>query len=112
MNTSVIFTRHTRAVFIVGLAALVLLMAGCKMEGGYARGLFSGYVIEKTEEEVSGKVGKPDVVDTSTPNTVKWIYKKKTFDPENSNLVDNETILIFQKDPASRKLKVSEIVYN
>ena len=90
----------------------MLLVAGCKMEGGYARGLFSGYVVEKTEEEVSGKVGQPDTVDTSVPNTVKWIYKKKTFDPENSNLVDNETILIFQKDPASGKLIVSEIVYN
>lgn len=111
MNASAIFARHTRAVFIAGLAALVLLMAGCKMEGGYARGLFSGYVIEKTEDEVSGKVGKPDAVDASIPNTVKWIYKKKTFDPENSNLVDNETILIFQKDGGGR-FKVTELLFN
>jgi len=104
MNASAIFTRHTRTVFIAGLPALVLLMAGCKMEGGYARGLFSGYVIEKTEEEVSGKVGKPDAVATR-------IYKKKTFDPENSNLVDNKTILIFQKDVGG-KLKVTELLFN
>jgi hypothetical protein len=112
MNASAIFARQSRAVFIAGLATLVLLAAGCKMEGGYARGLFSGYVIDKTEEEVREKAGQPDAVDASIPNTVKWIYKKKTFDPENSNLVDNETILIFQKDPVSGKLKVSEIVYN
>jgi hypothetical protein len=97
---------------VAGLAVLALLVTGCKTEGGYARGLFSGYVMEQSEEEVSGKVGKPDTVDTSIPNTVKWIYKKKTFDPENSNQVDNETILIFQKDKVTGKLKVSEIVYN
>ena len=112
MNTTTLFALRTKVLFIAGLAAIVLLVAGCKMEGGYARGLFSGYVMDKTEEEVSEKAGKPDTVDTSVPNTVKWTYKKKTFDPENSNLVDNETILIFQKDPASGKLKVSEIVYN
>ncbi len=111
MNITATFTSRTKLVIIAGLTVLALFVSGCKMEGGYARGLFSGYVMEKTEEEVNDKVGKPDTVDTSIPNTVKWIYKKKTFDPENSNQVDNETILIFQKG-ADGKLKVTELIYS
>lgn len=111
MNTTASFALRTKVMFVAGLAAIALLVAGCKMEGGYARGLFSGYVMDKTEEEVSGKAGQPDTVDNSVPNIIKWIYKKKTFDPENSNQVDNETILIFQKD-GSGKFKVTELLFN
>ena len=60
---------------------------------------------------MSGKVGKPDAVDSSNPNTLKWVYKRKTFDPDNSNQVDNETILIFQKDKGG-KFKVSQVVFS
>lgn len=91
--------------------ALTAAAAGCsKGGGGQQRGLFVGYVTDKTQEEVEAKVGKPDAVDTSNPNTPKWIYKKKTFDPDNQNLVDNETILIFQKD-ASGKFKCTQVVF-
>ncbi len=110
MNTTASFALRAKVIFVAGLAAIALLVAGCKMEGGYARGLFSGYVMDKTEEEVNGKAGKPDAVDTSVPNTIKWTYKKKTFDSENSNLIDNETILIFQKD-ANGKFKVTEVIF-
>ncbi len=48
---------------------------------------------------------------TVNPNTQRWIYKKKTFDPDNQSLVDNETILIFQKDPASGKFKVTQVIF-
>ena len=91
-----------------------LMLAGCGKgsEGGYQRGLFAGYVQDKTEEEVTGKVGKPDAVDNANPNTPKWIYKRKTFDPDNQNQIDNETILIFQKDKASGKFTVSQVVFS
>jgi hypothetical protein len=101
-----------RAVFVAVGCAIVLALAACSGGGGgQQRGLFTGYVSDKTEEEVVAKVGKPDSVDASNPNTPKWIYKKKTFDPDNQNQVDNETVLIFQKD-AGGKFKVTQVVFN
>lgn len=87
------------------------LVAGCEGNfSGTARGLFVGYVTDKTEDEVVAKVGKPTSVDNSSPNTPKWIYKKKTFDPDNQSKFDDETILIFQKD-ASGKFKVTQVIF-
>ena len=43
-------------------------------------------------------------------DTLRWTYKKKTFDPDNQSLVDDETILIFQKD-ASGKFKVVQVIF-
>lgn len=103
--------RIARLLALAVLAGLLVTGCGKGGEGGHQRGLFVGSVKDKTEEEVAGKYGKPDVVDTANPNTPKWIYKRKTFDPDNQNQVDNETILIFQKYPASGKLKVSEVIF-
>ena len=90
---------------------IVLTLNGCSGQvSGTARGLFIGYVTDKTEEEVVAKVGKPESADSSTPTTLRWTYKKKTFDPDNQSLVDNETILIFQKD-ASGKFKVVQVIF-
>ena len=105
------FSRTARLLALSAALAFALLGAGCKGDAGHQRGLFSGYVMEKTEEEVTGKVGKPDSVDASNPNVQKWTYKRKTFDPDNLNRVDDETILIFQKDPASGKLKVTQVIF-
>lgn len=100
-----------KAFLIAAICCLALALAGCSGGGGgQQRGLFSGYVTDKTEEEVVAKVGKPDSIDSSKPNTPRWIYKKKTFDPENQNQVDNETVLIFQKD-ASGKFKVTQVIF-
>lgn len=98
-----------KALLVAAICGVFLALAGCT-DGGQQRGLFVGYVTDKTEEEVSAKVGKPDSVDSSSPNTLKWVYKRKTFDPDNQNQVDNETILIFQKD-ASGKFKVKQVVF-
>jgi len=100
-----------KSTLIAALCGLSIALAACSGPGGgQQRGLFTGYVTDKTEEEVAGKVGKPDSVDSSNPNTLKWVYKRKTFDPDNQNQVDNETILIFQKD-ASGKFKVRQVVF-
>ena len=94
-----------RAILLAAVCGVVLSLTGCSGEfSGTARGLFVGYVTDKTEEEVTAKVGKPNSVDAANPNTPKWIYKKKTFDPDNQSKFDDETILIFQKD-ASGKFK-------
>jgi len=99
-----------KAWLVAAACGMVLALAGCSGGGGQQRGLFTGYVTDKTEEEVVAKVGKPDSIDNSKPNTPRWIYKKKTFDPDNQNQVDNETILIFQKD-ASGKFKVTQVIF-
>jgi hypothetical protein len=98
--------------FLVAVACgVVLTLSACSGQvGGTARGLFIGYVTDKTEEDVVAKVGKPESVDNTTPTTLRWTYKKKTFDPDNQSLVDNETILIFQKD-ASGKFKVVQVIF-
>src|SRR5262245_6025497 len=100
-----------KSVLIAALCGLSIARTACSGgSGGQQRGLFTGYVTDKTEEEVAAKVGKPDSVDASNPNTLKWVYKKKTFDPDNQNQVDNETVLLFQKD-ASGKFKVKQVVF-
>jgi hypothetical protein len=98
-----------RALLVAAIYGLSVSLAGCA-DGGQQRGLFVGYVTDKTQEEVFAKVGKPDSVDASNPSTLKWIYKRKTFDPDNQNQVDNEAILIFQKD-ASGTLKVRQVIF-
>lgn len=98
--------------FLIAVACGILIaLTGCSGSfSGTARGLFTGYVTDKTEDEVAAKVGKPESVDNNTPNTLRWTYKKKTFDPDNQSLIDNETILIFQKD-ASGKFKVTQVIF-
>ena len=97
--------------FLAAACGIMLTLNGCSGQvGRTARGLFIGYVTDKTEEEVVAKVGKPESSDSSTPTTLRWTYKKKTFDPDNQSLVDGETILIFQKD-ASGKFKVVQVIF-
>ena len=95
------------ALALVAAAAL----AACGPTGGYQRGIFTGYVVDTPEDEIISKIGKPDRIDTSDPNAPKWVYKKKTFDPDNMNKGDEETIVVMKKDP-SGKLKGAEVQYN
>ncbi len=100
-----------KAFLVATACGIVLALTACSGNfSGTARGLFTGYVTDKTEEEVVAKVGKPASIDDSKPNTPRWIYKKKTFDPDNHSLFDDETILIFQKD-ASGKFKVTQVIF-
>ena len=100
-----------RAFLAAAACGILVAVTGCSGSfSGTARGLFVGYVNDKTEEEVIAKVGKPVSVDASKPNTPRWIYKKKTFDPDNQSRIDDETILIFQKD-SSGKFKVTEVIF-
>jgi hypothetical protein len=97
------------------LAAATLTMTAaltaCGSGGGYQRGIFTGYVTDATEEEITSKVGKPDKVDTTDPNAPRLIYNKKTFDPDNMNKVDEQTIIVMKKDPASGKFKGAEVMF-
>lgn len=79
--------------------ALVVLAlavaAGCS--GTYQRGMFQGYVVGNTAEEIQSKIGKPTSVDESDPNKPRWVYTKKTFDPDNFNKQDEKTTVILEK---------------
>ena len=94
----------------VALSTFLLAGAGCS-DSGHPRGMFTGRVVDKSEDEVTADIGKPESVDKSNPERVRWVYKRKTFDPDNLNTPDAETVLVFKKD-ASGKLKVAEVAFN
>jgi hypothetical protein len=68
-------------------------------------------VTNATEEQIVERVGKLDEVDTSNPNKTVWVYKKRTFDPDNMNQVDNRTSVILERD-AQGKLVGKDVVYS
>jgi len=97
---------------ILAVAAITALtLAACGQSGGYQRGIFTGYVVDVAEEDIVAKVGKPDRIDSADPNALKWVYKKKTFDPDNMNKSDEESIVVMKKDPATGKWKGAEVLF-
>jgi hypothetical protein len=100
--------------FLGGVITIVALVAitACGPTGGYQRGLFTGYVVGATEEEITNKIGKPEEVDNSDAKAPRWIYKKKTFDPDNQNQVDARTIVILKKDEATGKMKGADVIFS
>jgi hypothetical protein len=81
--------------FVIG-AVLVLMVAACG-QGGFQRGVFYGKVIDKTPDEVVSAFGKPDAIENAADGP-RYVYIKKTFNPENMNQVDEKTIVEFGKD--------------
>ena len=96
---------------LVVATAAVLLMSGCGAGGGYQRGIFTGYVVDAPEAEIVAKIGKPDRVDAADATAPKWVYKKKTFDPDNMNKTDEETIVVMKKDPATGALRGAAVMF-
>lgn len=92
------------ALIMIALA----LAAGCST-GTYQRGMFQGYVIGSTAEEIASRVGKPDSVDASNPDKPRWVYQKKTFDPDNFNKADEKTTVILEKKDG--KLIGADVLY-
>ena len=103
--------RAIKCLLATGAIAAVATLAACSREGGYQRGIFTGYVVDATEDEIVNKIGKPDQVDASDPNAPRWIYNRKTFDPDNMNQIDDKTIVVMKKDPATGKLKGAEVQF-
>jgi hypothetical protein len=103
-----------KRLFLEGMLAVVVLpiLAACGPTGGYQRGLFTGYVVGSTEDEIANKIGKPEELDNNDPKAPRWVYKKKTFDPDNMNQVDAKTIVIFKKDEATGKMKGADVIFS
>jgi hypothetical protein len=97
-----------RRTFNLALIATILLAAGCG--GSYSRGQFQGFVMGATEEEIVSKVGKPDEIDAKDPNRPRWIYVKKTFDPDNLNQVDAKVTVTLERD-AKGKLVGKDVLF-
>jgi hypothetical protein len=110
MNIRIALAKPIRLAALLAAQAALVIAAGCS-DAGHPRGMFSGYVMDKTEEEVTDKIGKPLTVEKSSADQARWVYKRKTFDPDNSNKPDDETHLVFKREAASGKLKVTEVEF-
>jgi hypothetical protein len=89
---------------ILKLAAALLIAAtlvACS-DGGFQRGVFYGKVIDRTPEDVVSSFGKPESIDSSVPDSPKYVYSRKTFNPDNMNSVDDKTVVEFAKDKAGK----------
>ena len=91
------------------LAIAVLATAGCG--DVYVHEEFDKLTMNKSEAEVQTTIGKPTSVDANNPAHVTWTYYSKTFDIDNQNKRDSKTVLVFEPDPASKKLKVVKVEY-
>ena len=102
------------AALVFGLVGSFVVAPGGEGRGGVG-GVLSGDS-KKSVEAADVYVGdakkwdKPAEVDAKDPKSPRWVYKNKTFDPDNNNQVDPEITLIFQKDSAG-KLKVSQVIF-
>ncbi len=74
-----------------------------RLPARYCSGLRSGQIIEK--------IGKPDQIENKDPNAPRWVYNKKTFDPDNLNRSDDKTIVVMKKDPKTGKLVGAEVLF-
>lgn len=86
-----------RTALAILLIATTALITACGDSRGYSRGIFHGMVIDKTEEEVVSKMGKPESIEKIGDDAVRYVYRKKTFDPDNLNQVDDKTFIDFEK---------------
>lgn len=91
------------------VVAVFVIVAGCSA-GTHSRGQFTGHVVGSTEDQISSKLGKPDDVDNKDPNRPRWVYLKKTFDPDNFNKVDEKVIVILEKN-AEGKLVGKDVIF-
>jgi hypothetical protein len=108
----VTFRNNSVLARLLGAAALVigmLALGGCG--DMYGRSDFSSFVMGKSEQEVVKMVGKADTVEETDPAHVTWIYKGKTFDFEHQNKKDAKALVIFERDKADGKLKVTEVKF-
>ncbi len=75
-------------------AAAALLLAACS-DGGFQRGVFYGKVIDKSPADVASQFGQPSSIDQSAPDNPRYVYVKKTFNPDDMNKVDEKTVVEF-----------------
>ena len=85
-----------RSTVVAGIAAVCFALAACT-DSGHTRGMFTGKVIGKTEAEIIETYGPPTSIDRKNPDAPVILYNNKTFDPDNSNRPDPETLIFLAK---------------
>ena len=93
----------------VAIVALLLVFGGCGQK--YSHEDFAAVVKDKSPAEVQAAIGKPDAVDESSADTVKWTYKSKTFTVEGGTKFDPKTVIVFHKADSAGTPKVAEVLY-
>jgi len=86
------------------LGVAMLIMAACGEV--YVHDDFTKIVSNKSEQEIIDTIGKPTTVEANNPKHVTWTYYAKTVDINNQNKRDAKTLLIFEPEPSSSKLRV------
>lgn len=109
-NGDIFMKSSLRLAWLAAILLIGSLLSGC-IGSTFSRGLFEGYVVGQTQEQVVDKVGKP-ASDEKSGDAVKWVYKKKTFDPDNMNAVDALTTVVFQPDPVTKKLVAVSVQFS
>jgi ABC-type glycerol-3-phosphate transport system substrate-binding protein len=84
--------------------AIAAVLAACG-QGGFQRGVFHGKVIDRTPEDVVSSFGKPDAIESGSEGP-RYVYLKKTFNPDNQNQVVDKTIVEFGKDKDGKIVRV------
>lgn len=101
--------KSARSLVVAVLAAMALVVTACT-GSGHTRGLFTGKVMGKTEAEIVAEYGPPASVDRKNPDSPVILYTNKTFDPDNSNRPDPETLIFLAKEKDG-KIKAAEIAF-
>ena len=101
------FSRTLRTLGLAALAAGAMALAACT-DSGHTRGMFTGKVMGKTEAEIVEQYGPPASIDRKNPDAPVLRYTSKTFDPDNSNRPDPETLIFMAKDKDG-KVKATDI---
>ena len=104
-NKGVLIRSLGTALFALATLALV----GCGEV--YVHEEFNKLAMNKSDAEVQESLGKPTSVDANDPKHVMWTYYSKTFDVDNQNKRDIKAVVIFEPDPATKKLKVVKVEY-
>lgn len=97
-----------RRIALAFLATFALALGGCG-GAGYSRGVFQGFVVGKTEAEIIDQMGNPSTVDRANPESPVLVYREKTFDADNGNRLDPETLVYLRKDDRSGKVTAYDL---
>ena len=95
--------------FVWTLMIIAFTLGGCGA-GTHSRGQFQGQVVGATEDAIQSKMGKPESVDDRDPAKPRWVYTKKTFDPDNFNKVDDKVIILLERN-AQGKLVGKDVIF-
>ena len=99
-----------RFLAVTFLVASVVALSACNRASGHTRGMFTGQVMGKTEAEIVQKYGQPTASDRNRPDMQTLTYKAVTFDPDNENKPDSETVIYLTKDKEGRVV-ASDILF-